>query len=419
MPGIISHFPTEWKIPKVLLASEVERWIAAIPSTCTSVSVTLGKWEQTGPFADARLQGAICIFQRNGIRTSVNVPPDTLVEQRAFNAFDDPDPLAPTGYITPTERKLAGSVAGLVIGQLCKFDSRHQNIPALQRETLEKRRYLFGNGSEAALAIPTELVPTGVPRKSTLEREAVLHNRLIELLEPLGTTNQFSPSASNWFSYLKSFALEATDNTWDHGRLDFEMNPIRSIRFVRLRRIDVGDKGFDLQKLVPGFENSFRNYIECLHAAKDLAGRWGPTGGRLIEITIADGGVGISARMSGGFDIYQGALQTETDCLLDALVPNGTTKSPSEAGRGQGFRKMLRACFNLSGLVAVRTGRLKLSRTYRLRDGTRELVDFNDGTSSAYSPEVSEVKLPLVAGTSISMMFPIQPRDRVDCREGN
>ena len=123
--------------------------------------------------------------------------------------------------------------------------------------------------------------------------------------------------------------------------------------------------------------------------------------------------------MFGGFDIYQGALQTETDCLLKALVPSGTTKSPSEAGRGQGFRKMLRACFNLSGLVTVRTGRLKVSRTYRQQDGTREAVDFNEGSSIAYLPQISDDKLPLVAGTSISMMFPIQPRDRVDSREGN
>lgn len=414
-----NHFPTEWRIPETLLASDVERWVAAVPSNCASVSVTIGKWEQTGPFADARLQGALCIFHRKGIRTSVNVPQLTLSEQRAFNAFKDSDPLAPPRNVTPAERTLAGTVAGLVIGQLCKFDARHQRIPILQREILQTRRYLIGTGSEAALAIPTELIPTGIPRKSTLEREATLNNRLVELLEPLGTTDQFSPSASDWFSYLKSFALEATDNTWDHGRLDFEMKPIQSVRFVRLRRIDVGDKGYDAAKLAPGFEESFKKYIECLNVAEDLPGRWRSTGGRLVEITIADGGVGISARMAGGFEIYQDALQTETDCLLDALAPGSTTKSPSEVGRGQGFRKMLRACFNLSGLVIVRTGRLKLSRTYRQRDGTCESVDFNDSHSSAYLPETSDLKLPLVAGTSISMMFPIHPRDLADRREGN
>ena len=251
-----SHFPTEWRIPKILLASDVEQWIAAVRPGCTSVSVTLGTWEQTGPFADATLQGALCIFHRKGIRTSVNVPQLTLSEQRAFNAFKDSDPLAPTRYVTPAERTLAGTVAGLVIGQLCKFDSRHQNIPILQRETLKKRHYLFGTGPEAALAIPTDLVPTGLPRKSTLEREATLHNRLGELLEPLGTTDRFSPSASDWFSYLQAFALEATDNTWDHGRLDFELNPIRSVRFVRLRRIDIGTKGY-VQKARPKFRGIF------------------------------------------------------------------------------------------------------------------------------------------------------------------
>ena len=408
-----NQFPAEWKLPKVLMAPDIERWIAAIPPDCESVSVTLGAWKQTGPFADSRLLGALCILHRNGIRTSVNIPKITLVQQRAFDAFDDPNPLDPTGNITPTERKLAGTVAGLVIGQLCKFDTLHQNIPMLQREILERKRYLFGQGSELALAVPTDIVPTGVPRKPTLDREATFNNRLVELLGPLGVHDGRNPKVSSWFRHLKSFAFEASENTWDHGRLDFEMNPIRSIRFVRLRRIDVGDQGYDAKQIAPGFEESFERYIKCLNVAEDLADYWRPSGGRLAEITIADGGVGISARMAGGFEIYQGTLQAERKCLLDSLIPGGTTKSPSEPSRGQGFRKMLRACSHLSGLAIIRTGRLKLSRTYRQPDGSKESVDFSDRASNAYLPEFSDTALPLIAGTSISLIFPIEPRDKL------
>ena len=413
----LSQFPAEWKLPRVLLAPDVERWVAAIPTSCKSVSVTLGSWQQTGPFADARLQAALCILHRNGIRTNVNVPPVTLIEQRAGNAFREPNLLEDTNPITPTEKKLAGSVAGLVIGQLCKFDASHQDIPALQRKKLKEKRYIFGIGSESALAIPTDLIPSGVPRKSALDRQATFNNRLVELLVLLGISDEFRPSVTDWFGNLRSFAFEAADNTRDHGCLDFEMNRIRSICFVRLRRIDVGSRGYDAKEIAPGFEESFEEYIQCLSAAEDLGERWGPNGGRLLEITIADGGVGISARMAGGFDIYQGTLQAELQCLLDALVPNGTTKSPSESGRGQGFRKMLRACSHLAGLVIVRTGRLKLWRTYRQLDGTQESVDFEDKDSNAYRPEFSDTKLPLVAGTSISLIFPIHPRDRFHRRE--
>lgn len=408
----LSQFPAEWKLPRVLRATDVERWVAAIPPSCTSVSVTLGSWKQTGPFADARLQGALCILHRNGIRTNVNVPPLTFIEQRAGNAFSDPTQLEDTSPITPTERTLAGTVAGLVIGQLCKFDSSHKDIPALQRKRLKEKRYIFGVGHESALAIPTEPFPMAVPRKSILDREATFYNRLLELLGLLGMTDKFRTKETAWFNNLRSFAFEAAENTTDHGRLDFEMNPIRSVRFVRMRRIDIGRSGYDANKIAPGFEESFEEYIQCLNFAEDIRHLWASYGGRLLEITIADGGVGISARMAGGFGIYQGALQAEMQCLMDALVPNGTTKSPSESGRGQGFKKMLRACSHLSGLVIVRTGRLKLSRTYRQLDGTRESVDFGDKDSRTYRPRFSEQKLPLVAGTSISLIFPIDPRDQ-------
>lgn len=412
-----SQFPAEWKLPKLLLAPDVERWIAAIPPGCASVSVTLGAWQQTGPFADARLQGALCILHRKGIRTSVNVPPQTLLQQRTFDALQDPNPAGSIGYSTSTERRLSGTLAGLVIGQLCKFDVSHQNIPALQRNELERKRYLFGNGPEVALAVPTEMVPNGVPRRSTIDREATFNRRLIALLGPLGINDKNHSSVSDWFGHLKSFAFEATENTWDHGRLDFQMNPIRSIRFVRLRRIDVGDKGYDAKKIAPGFEESFEHYVDCLNAAEDITDRWSPTGGRLAEITIADGGVGISARMAGGLEIYRDTLEAESQCLVDALVPTGTTKSSSEVGRGQGFRKMLRACSYLSGLLIVRTGRLKISHTFRKLDGKRESVNFNDANSSAYLPDISDVEFPLIAGTSISLIFPIHPRDRNHHRE--
>ena len=240
------------------------------------------------------------------------------------------------------------------------------------------------------------------------QREAAFNNRLVDLLAPLGVSTQGSPlDSGHWFDELKTFAFEATENTWDHGRLDFNTCPIRSLRFVRLRRIDIGAKGFNIEDVAPGFEEVFQQYLEALTAARDLPYLWSRDGGRMVEVTVADGGVGIAARMAGSFEVFEGSIEDEANYLLAALLPGGTTKAAREPGRGQGFRKMLRACAKLSGLTIVRTGRLKVSRTYRQPDGTKENVDFDDASSSAYTPNVAASLLPLLAGTSVSLIFPV------------
>ena len=408
MTGSSENWTTEWRLPRVLTAPTIEDWVAALPVTTKRVVVRLGSWQRTGPFADARLQGALCILHRKGIKTITIVPPVTLKGNRAADAFVDPDPLQPGISLTPTELKLAGSVAGLSIGQLCSFDEDHNHIPELQRQTLTRRRYLFGWGDELALVAPTEANPTGFPRQAALVREAAFNNRLEDLLQPLGVSIKGVRTGTvHWFNELKTFAFEASENTWDHGRLDFDTRPIRSIRFVRLRRIDIGGRGFDITEVAPGFEESFGDYLNSLAAAHDLPSRWDREGGRLVEVTVADGGVGIAAKMAGGFDVFEGSLEDETRYLLDALLPDGTSKSPSEPGRGQGLGKMLQACSRLSGLTIVRTGRLRVSRTYRRPDGSNEVVDFKDTSSDAYIPDVSGTTLPLLAGTSVSLIFPI------------
>ena len=402
------HCATEWQLPRVLTAPMIEDWVAALPVTTNKVFVRLGSWRRTGPFADARLQGALCLLHRKGIETVAIVPPITLKGSRADAAFEDPDPLHPTISLTPTELKLAGSVAGLTIGQLCSFDEEHSHIPEIQLQTVVGRRYLFGWGDELALVAPTEAKFTGFPRKSALIREAAFNNRLVNLLEPLGVSMNNAPSATvNWFNDLRTFAFEASENTWDHGRIDFDTSPIRSVRFVRLRRIAIGSGGFDIAKVAPGFEELFSVYLDSLSRAHDLANRWDREGGRLVEVTVADGGVGISAKMAGRLDVFEEPLEVEARYLLDSLIPGGTTKSTSEPGRGQGLGKMLQACFRLSGLTIVRTGRLRASRTYRRPDGSNEVVDFNDTSSDAYIPEISRTALPLLAGTSVSLIFPI------------
>ena len=382
--------------------------MAALPPETTKVVIRLGAWQRSGPFADARLQAALCLLHRKGIETAAIVPPVTLTGDRAEVAFADPDPSKTMPHLTPTERKLAGSLAGLTIGQLCTFDRQHHDISSLQRQTLLRRRHLFGWGDEIALAVLNEPREIGVPRQPPFVRQAAFNNRLQDLLRPLGVT--VSSAGSNtlrWFNELKTFAFEAIENTWDHGRLDFSMRPIRSLRFVRLRRIDIGERGFDLANVAPGFEESFDQYLSALRAAGSFSPNGNRKTARLVEVTIADGGVGIAARMAGSLDVFLQSTEEETRRLLDALLPDGTTKSPSEPGRGQGFRKMLLACYRLSGMTIVRTGRLKAIKTYLRQDGSRDQADFGGQSPDAYEPDISGMPQPLLAGTSISLIFPV------------
>ena len=403
---------TEWRLPRVLTAPHIEDWVASLPAETRRVVIRLGEWDRTGPFADARLQGALCLLHRKGIQTVARVPPVTLIGDRAPIAFEAPNPWRKQP-LTPTERKLAGSVAGLTIGQLCEFGPAHSKIPLLQRQTLERRRYLFGWGDQAALAVPVDDRLTGVPRLPTPVREARFNNRLQDLLRPLAVTFKTAGSATHhWFRQLRTFAFEASENTWDHGQLDFEARPIPSIRFVRLRRIDVGGRGFDIEKVAPGFEGVFGEYLDSLTAATDIEIDWHRKGVRLIEITVADGGVGIAAKMAKGLSVFDDSIDLETRHLLNALLPDSSTKDPRDPGRGQGFRKMLRACFVLSGLTIVRTGRLRASKTYRGPHGTVESVDFADASSDTYVPTLNSDPLPLLAGTAVSMIFPIHGKAR-------
>ena len=74
---------------------------------------------------------------------------------------------------------------------------------------------------------------------------------------------------------------------------------------------------------------------------------------------------------------------------------------------------MFRACSRLSGLVIIRTGRLKCSRTYLRTDGSRAKYNFTKAPPSAYEPQINSTPLPLLAGTSISLIFPVRPRGHV------
>ena len=403
-----THVSETWHVPTYLTSSAIDEWVESLSPTTQSVTVRLGRWKTTGPFADARLQSALCLLHRRNIETKADVPPITLTGKRANDAFEPPDIRLGVEPLTPTERNLACSVAGLTVGQLCQFDRAHIHIPVHQRTWLTRRKHVFGWGDEFALVVPTGVGLVEVPKKPANSRESEFHNRLLTLLESVGLcTRDHKTTVDRIFGSLKTFSFEAVENTGDHGRLDFDNNPIRSIRFAKLRRIGPGAHGFDSHSQTTECETPYQTYLRSLLEAKDLSPRWTLRSGRLLELTVADGGVGMAARMARGFHVFEAPFEKEIAYVLQALLPNATTKSHSQAGRGQGLSKMLQACYNLSGLLILRTGRLRASRTFRKIDGSKEVVDFKDEKSSAYSLNVEKSPLSLVAGTSISLVFPV------------
>lgn len=128
---------------------------------------------------------------------------------------------------------------------------------------------------------------------------------------------------------------------------------------------------------------------------------------RLVEITVADGGIGIPARMARTSDVYAGNHGDERRLFTRAMQPGASSKAGGEPGWGLGYRKMLRAAFHLRGIVVIRSGRVSMTKTYVGSDV--DAGDFNDATSAAFSFDMTDDGSPLIGGTAVSLLFPLEP----------
>jgi hypothetical protein len=399
-PATVGTSERDWRVPRYLSAPDVEAWLVNFLNRPEDPRLVLGQFHRAGPEAAARLQGAICLLQRKGRRVEFSVPPITFSGRRARDAYRG------GAKGTATEDALAHSLAGLLIGQLCDPSSpAAARVSSVQKAYLESNRNVYGSGISRSLAVVNQ-DDRRLGLSQSRARHAVLENRLRrDLLTSIARDN-LRASKSRWLSALTTFAFEATENTFDHARHDLEGNVIRSVRFLSVHRLDVGKRFRSPEQLAPGPDTAMRRYLDTLRALDRAAGRdWDRGGAQLLEVTIGDGGVGIAARMASSLDVYGGPLQAEYMQIYLALLEAGTTKESGQVGRGQGFRKMLRACRDLDGLFLLRSGRLGLSRTYLHDDGPSPQVDFTD--PSAFQLAGAEAERPLVAGTTISLTFPL------------
>jgi hypothetical protein len=184
------------------------------------------------------------------------------------------------------------------------------------------------------------------------------------------------------------FAFEILQNTRQHGSDDLQGNPLNGIRFLSVRRMNITP-----DRLLVSQESSspFFSYLDQLKDCFVIKPQ------QLVEITIADSGIGIPARMLGSMDVYSSPINEEKEALAVALSPEGTSKPSSVMGAGLGLFKVMQATHQLKGLIVFRTGRSCMYKHY--------LGDFDDEFSLELSnwPNTS---YQLISGTSVSLIFP-------------
>lgn len=192
------------------------------------------------------------------------------------------------------------------------------------------------------------------------------------------------PSADIPIASLVEFSYEAFDNTREHGVTTLDGTPIEGVRFV-LQRVINAKRGrlTEIAERVdyPPVSTYLTRLAQQLPNHAEL---------RLVELTVADSGIGIPARVAGTEDIYRGDYADEYAKVDEAFELSTTRRSPR--GRGRGLFKMQRAVHKVDGLMTLRTGRV---------DAHRSFVHGDSGWSNTACAHVP--------GTSVSMLFPWRP----------
>ena len=371
--------------------------------------VQLGKWERSDILADAYLQGLLGLLRRRGVSIEVKVPPQTFQGAKFEAAFSDTSPSS-FPSLTPTETLLSRRVAGLILGQFSDFSPEHSFIPRVQVDRLRSSGAQWGSGNELAAAVIVSdrrvrrQESYGERYTSFLRRTRGLLQMLLgetELERFAGSDRRLTPD----FHGIVTFGHEALENTYQHARLDFDAEPIRQVRFMQIRRLHVGGPGLDVQVVSNGLGPAFEQYFEFVsQRLPDWAS--GKSAVPFLELTIADGGLGIPALLANELDVYEKrSFEEERKYLAESLLPNTTTRAEGEPGRGQGFKKMLRVTGALSGFAVVRSGRCLASRTY-VEEPDVDSLDFVNPWSDAFVPDFDDQQ-PLIAGTVVSLIFPL------------
>ncbi|MCR1786711.1 hypothetical protein KVF89_29515 [Nocardioides carbamazepini] len=395
-----------WILPKLLTRTEVEKWLAELPLDLDEVIFHIsGDGCRPGPGGTESLQSAICLLHRRGVRTKLSFPPTTFSDRSRVEALSTAESESAG---TQAERTLAYRLPGLVLAQLCEpADANSAAVMVKERQivTVETNKHLFGHGTSRAIAVIGANDHRTHLRANAQDRQNQLESRILRML---GTENYHPARDNPLMEELVEFVYQATENTFDHGRKTFDGHTIQQVRLAGFSRhiVGTGVNAVALERHFPDPSSHLHEYVK--RAQKRFAHEGhDPKRFHLWSVSVADGGVGIAAKMHKGLDIFDRDLAEEFKAVQDGVLPDGTTKPMGQPGRGRGLVKMMRATQRLGGFFEIRTGRLSLWRTYLNEDGSsEENLDFDHPASPAFTLRGENEAHVGVAGTVVSVLFP-------------
>ena len=290
-------------------------------------------------------------------------------------------------------RIFTDSVLGLTFTRYCDVldvsgINRTSQLKQIQYDALNSGNGILGSGKEiSAPAIDEFPHPYTAELLNELD-EDIFHDELYSLMfRRMGLPE--GPKEN--FRSVFAFVFETIENTRDHALMDLSMQPVSGLRFLYIRRMNFAQE--PLSRLTEGADGPLKDYATALVHATN-ATKFKPR--HLIEITVADCGVGIPATMTRRMSIYQSRPVEERLQLERAIQPLGSTKPAYLHGRGLGLYKAMLATKDLKGMIVFRTGRMNLYKHY-----LAESESISDHILNEWS-QSSEA----ITGTSVSIVFP-------------
>lgn len=189
---------------------------------------------------------------------------------------------------------------------------------------------------------------------------------------------------------LYTFVLETFTNTYEHGRFGENNQILTGLRYIRFRS-HIGTSADELARRAQGFPELER----FLKRRGNIPGTK-----RFLEITVADGGMGIVSHFLKSKNLGASSREERLALAIDLLTGRLTSKQISGAGRGLPNAMFALSC--LKAFVSLRTDDLWLCR------------DFSETVAATGSPPpplgpVAGDPVSRIAGTHFSILLDFAP----------